>query len=281
MTSIIKPLSTALFGSLLLSGCVLDEDNDDYSVGVQVSDAEKGVAEVTVTVTGDFAEGQSINVTPHMQMVDGPDGTPGMEHGTPFSVNEGELDSSGQFKTTAYFLMPSNMPAAMGGEKMGDWSINVEYNDVTENFPITVEMMPDDKKTVSENGRSYYLFDLGLKAMNGMDQFSVYISSRETMFEYSPVSEGVTLNTGDANLELSLENVVVDMCTAADCTADSITEDDWTLATADDSVAGKYTAMNLGLAGDGSDTVQIRLTINNATTPMVSDAFSFASMPDM
>lgn len=285
MTSILKPLSTVLFGSLLLSGCVLDEDNDGYSVGVQVSDAEKGVAEVTVTVTGDFVEGQSINVTPHMQMVDG-DGNPTMTHGTPLSDNEGELDANGQFKTTAYFLMPSTM----GDTKMGDWSINVEYNDITENFPITVEMMGTDKKNLvgtladdaishmgADVARPYYIYDLGRMTMNNMNQFSVYITARETLFDYNPIAVGETL-TGGAT-DLGITAVTVEMCSADDCASNDAS---WKDAMPDTTVLGKYTAMDLDLQGDDTDEVQVRLTVNTTLKQTSDDmdhvTFTFSDM---
>jgi len=266
MTSFLKPLSTALLGGLLLTGCVLDEDNDGYSVDVQVSDAEKGVAEVTVSVTGDFVEGQSINVTPHMLMVSG------MEHGTPFSTNEGQLDANGQFKTTAYFLMPSNMPAAMGGEKMGDWSINVEYNDVTENFPITVAMMGTDRKnlvgTLADDAithmgdsvaRPYYLFEHGLDADH---EFSVYIAARETMFDYAAITSGAVLSAGTSN-ELSVGNPQVTMClySGSTCsTLDVITDSN-----------GVYTTTNLQFINQSTDKIRVSLSINGETKTLTTD----------
>lgn len=254
MTSILKPLSTALLGTLLLSGCVLDEDNDGYNVDIKVGDVVKGVAEVTVTVSGDgVAEGQSINVTPHMRMVDADDNTT-MEHGTPFSVNEGLLDENGQFKTTAYFLMGSKN---MNGEKAGDWSINIEYNDATENFPITVDMMMSDKKSLTDAEQNqFFIFDLGRR----MDSFSVYISARETMFDYSPVTDTAT----------------VEMCAANDCDSNS---NSWKLA--EEGNAGEYKAMGFGLAGDDTDKIQVRLTVDNAAQPLTSSAFSFTSMSGM
>lgn len=257
MTSFLKPLSTALLGGLLLTGCVLDEDNDGYSVDVQVSDAEKGVAEVTVSVTGDFVEGQSINVTPHMLMVSG------MEHGTPFSANEGQLDANGQFKTTAYFLMPSNMPAAMGGAKMGDWSINVEYNNVTENFPITVAMMGTDRKNLfgnkdsdaiahmgSDIARPYYLYDLGL---NTDGEFSVYVAARETLFDYSAIVDGTVMNAG-TNYELSIGTAEVTMClySGSSCT-------DLDVVSGED---GTYTTTDLIFADKSTDIIRVSVSVD-------------------
>lgn len=282
MTSILKPLSTALLGGLLLSGCVLDEDNNDsYNVDVQVGDAVKGVAEVTVTVTGDNTEGQNINVTPHMKMVDNSDGSPGMEHGTPFSVNEGQLDENGEFKTTAYFLMPSAMPASMGGDKMGDWSINVEYNGVTENFPITVDMMMADKKNLAGNldtdpattddtimhmgataARPYYVYDLGRDTMGNMDEFSVYVSTRETLFDYSAVIDGAVLNAGTSE-ELTVGTTIVKMCKYA---ANTCT---WVSANSDGN--GVYTASSLGLTGMATDIVRVSLSIDGTTKNTSSD----------
>ena len=299
MTSILKPLSTALFGGLLLSGCVLDEDNDGYTVDVQVGDVVKGVAEVTVTVSGDgVAEGQSINVTPHMRMVDADDNTT-MEHGTPFSINEGELDANGQFKTTAYFLMGSKN---MSGEKAGDWSINIEYNDAKETFPITVDMMMSDKKSLtggdtdqinsemdmssggmeatsnpmpSMTARSYYLFDLGRHVMDGMNSFSVYISARESLFEYTPVAVGETL-TGGMN-DLGITSVKGEMCAAVDCATNDAS---WITAMAGDT--GEYKAMDLGLAGDENDEVEVRLTVNDTIKKTSDDmdhaTFTFSAM---
>mgnify|MGYP005998225563 CR=1 FL=1 len=268
MSSIFKPLSTALLGGLLLSGCVLDEDSDGYNVDVNVGDVVKGVAEVTVTVSGDgVAEGQDINVTPNMQMVDG-DGNPTMTHGTPFSANEGQLDASGQFKTTAYFLMPS----AMGDTKMGDWSINVEYNGVTENFPITVKMMGTDRKNLvgtladdpishmgNDVARSYYLYE---HALDTEQQFSVYIAARETLFDYPAVINGAVLSAG-TSYELNIGTAEVTMCldSGSTCAAlDVVTDND-----------GIYTTTDLTFVDKSTDKIRVSLSINSDEKTITKD----------
>lgn len=269
-----------LLAASLLTGCVLEEDDNGVDIQLELSGIEGATAEVIVTVTGDDVEGQDISVTPHMQMVDG-NGNPTMTHGTPFSATDGQLDDNGQFTTTAYFLMPS---ANGEGMKMGDWSVNVEFEGETENFPIEVlnitgpkrlfggaddQIMSEmhnhgDNADMSEMGdmgmteheaRTYYLFDMGRHVMDmGMNSFSVYIAARESLFDYSPVSVNEILNEGGHH-SYTITDVLVEMCSNDDCT-----NNDWTTATEQEET-GIYTANGLSLMNDEHDMIQVRLNI--------------------
>ena len=147
----------------------------------------------------------------------------------------------------------------MGGEAMGDWSLNVEFNETTENFPIIVEMMGSDKKTLTDtDSNQFFVFDLGRHVMGNMNEFSVYISARNTMFDYSPIDE----------------NATVEMCAADDCATSDSTS--WKLAVRTN--PGEYKAMELGLAGDDTDEIQVRVTESNAAETLTSDAFTFSAM---
>ncbi|MEH6347174.1 MAG: hypothetical protein V7785_18915 [Bermanella sp.] len=280
----LKQLSLITFATFALGGCVLDESNDNtsdadsqYSFALTMGDITKGVAQVSVQVTdneGNALPDSQISVTPLMNM------TSGMKHGAPVSAHSGTLNpvdsltNTGEFTTTAYFLMPS----VMGDEPMGDWSIHVEFEGESQKFDVTVNMSTADVKRLSGgeldqnpatdmNGdatmesRTYYLFERTRMAMENMNSFEVFIAAREDMMNYAAVSTDTLLNEGVVDAELAITSVSVEMCNAnQDCTV----EDNWVMAMAVEGETGVYKAMNLGLVGDDSDEVEVRLNVNQA-----------------
>lgn len=274
-----KRLLTCLLLPLLLSACGSDSNTtddslfprtlnlgDEYSATLSMSDVVNGVANITVTITskdGLSLEGEAIEVSPLMVMASG------MEHGTPFENASGTLDENGSFTSTAYFLMPSNMPS---GDPMGDWSITVSFDGQDASTPITVDMLSSDVKTLkgrdsdqvmSMSGgttdRTYYLYnrDRHINSAMNMNMFEVYVAARETMMDYQAIADGNVLNAGSMH-ELTINNVLVEMCTS-ECDL----ETNWITATAKDNHPGIYQGMGLGLTGDGSDMVMVRLTVND------------------
>lgn len=297
----LKQLSLITCATFALGGCVLDESNDNssgansqYSFALTMSDITKGVAQVSVQVTdndGKTLPDSQISVTPLMNMANG------MKHGTPFSANAGALNDAGEFTTTAYFLMPS----AMGDTPMGDWSINVEFEGQSQQFDVTVDMSTADVKRLSGDGldqipatdmngdatmeeRTYYLFERTRMAMENMNSFEVFIAAREDMMNYAVVSTDTLLNEGIEEAELAIASVNVEMCnTSLDCTV----EDNWVMAMEEDDESGVYKAMNLGLVGDESDEVEIRLNVNqtlktsNGLQNGLNARFTFDATTDM
>ena len=280
----LKQFTLATLAALTLSGCELDDSDSNsdastgtYSFDLTLGEVSNGVAEVSVKVTdnnGDDLPSSSVTVTPMMNM------TSGMQHGTPFSANSGELDDDGEFSTTAYFLMPS----AMGDTPMGDWSITMAFEGESETFDITVEMATSDVKKLSggdsdqipsmdmnmdstmemamamEN-RTYYLFERERMVMDNMNSFEVFIAAREDMMNYAAIEEDVTLNEGVMGANLTINNVQVEMCNMQnDCSKQSV---NWISASAIEGEAGVYKVMGLGLMGDDNDEVDVRLTIND------------------
>lgn len=282
-----KQFTLATFAALTLSGCDLNDSNSNsdassgtYSFNLTLGEVNKGVANVLVTVTdndGNALPDESVTVTPNMKMADLPDGSEGMEHGTPFSANSGALNEDGQFNTTAYFLMPS----AMGDTPMGDWSIEVAFEGESKTFDINVDMATSDvKKLIDEEdqipkmamdtdmanmemeNRWYYLFERARMTMDDMNSFEVFIAAREDMLTYPAVAIGKTLNEGVMGAALTITNVSVEMCnTINDCAPQSI---NWVSAAAVADQPGVYKAIGLGLVGDDSDEVEVRLTVNDS-----------------
>lgn len=282
-----KQFTLATFAALTLSGCDLNDSDSNsdaysgtYSFNLTLGEVNKGVANVLVTVTdndGNALPDESVTVTPNMKMADLPDGSEGMEHGTPFSANSGALNEDGQFNTTAYFLMPS----AMGDTPMGDWSIEVAFEGESKTFDINVDMATSDvKKLIDEEdqipkmamdtdmanmemeNRWYYLFERARMTMDDMNSFEVFIAAREDMLTYPAVAIGKTLNEGVMGAALTITNVSVEMCnTINDCAPQSI---NWVSAAAVADQPGVYKAIGLGLVGDDSDEVEVRLTVNDS-----------------
>ncbi len=294
----LKKLSLISLISLAASGCVLDDSDSDasYSFELNLGEVNNGVAEVTVQVIdndGDALPNNQVNVTPNMQMVDNNDGSAGMAHGTPFSSNAGALNENGQFTTTAYFLMPSSMDGTEE-TKMGDWSITVEFDGESKTFPIDVVGMSDRQILVGDDqdqipnmsstaNRSYYIFNRGRTVMNAMNDmpamnsFEIYVAARESMMDYAPITLDATLNEGDNSAELTIDSLNVTMC-ISDCESETAT---WAMAMAVDGKEGVYKAMNLGLTGDDTDSVHVKLTVNG-TEKLKGDEgranFSFTTM---
>ena len=267
----LKQFTLATLAAFTLSGCELDDSDSNsdastgtYSFDLTLGEISNGVAEVSVKVTdnnGDDLPSSSVTIKPMMNMASG------MQHGTPFSANSGELDDDGEFSTTAYFLMPS----AMGDTPMGDWSITMAFEGESETFDITVEMATSDVKKLSggdsdqipsmEN-RTYYLFERERMVMDNMNSFEVFIAAREDMMNYAAIEEDVTLNEGVMGANLTINNVQVEMCNMQnDCSKQSV---NWISASAIEGEAGVYKVMGLGLMGDDNDEVDVRLTINDA-----------------
>ncbi len=278
-----KRLLACLLLPLFLSACGSDSDSsgdannsaefpkilslgDNYTATFDMTEVTNGVADITVNIAskdGQSLQGQAITLSPLMVMANG------IEHGTPFENSMGTLDESGSFTGTAYFLMPSNMPS---GDPMGDWSITVSFDTKSEIIPITVDMMSSDVKTLkgsdsdqvmSMSGgttdRTYYLYnrDRHINSAMNMNMFEVYVAARETMMDYQAIADGNVLNAGSMH-ELTINNVLVKMCTS-ECDL----ETNWITATAKDNHPGIYQGMGLGLTGDGSDMVMVRLTVND------------------
>ncbi len=261
----LNKISIALLATASLSGCVLEDDDKNENIQLTLGEVKNGVAEIVINVNNheDLLD-SSIQVSPLMDMVEG------MQHGTPFSNSEGQLDENGHFATTAYFLMPSKMNA--DSEKMGDWSINVELDGKTTNLPIEVIGMSDMQKLQgdtddkimnmdgTESNRTYYIFNRQLKSMaatssmEAMSSLEVYIAARETMMKYSAITQSTTLNAGD-NHSLAITEVGVTMCIdACDNSAN------WKVAEASSEQDGVYTGSFMAEAING---IQVKLEINN------------------
>lgn len=274
-----KRLFACLLLPLFLSACGSDSDSSDegafprtlnlgdqYTATLDMTDVTNGVADITVNITakdGQSLQGQTITLSPLMVMASG------MEHGTPFENSTGTLDENGSFTSTAYFLMPSNMPS---GDPMGDWSITITFDSKSEIIPITVDMMSSDVKTLKggdtdqimnmsggTTDRTYYLYNRGRhinSAMN-MNMFEVYVAARESMMDYQAIVDGNVLNA-DSMHELIINNVLVEMC-STECDL----ETNWITAMAKDNHPGMYQGMGLGLTGNDTDMVMLRLTVND------------------
>ena len=291
-----KRLLATLAIPFILSACGSDNASDAYTFDLQLGEVKEGVADINITVTSnDDSElpNSNIKVYPLMLMASG------IEHGTPFENATGQLEEDGTFTSTAYFLMPSNMPSGMA---MGDWSITVEFDGQSQIFPITVDMGTSDVKTLkgsdndqimamgdssSTTDRTYYFYNRGrhINAEMSMNAFEIYVAARESMMDYQAISVGNILNEGSM-YELNIASVIVDMCTS-NCDI----EGSWKTAVEDPDYPGIYKASELGLVNDETDSVMVRLTVDNElkddgtlasneNTPSTSVMFSFDDSTD-
>ena len=251
---------------------------ENYSATFDMTDVDKGVADITIsiaTVDGSPLPDEEVSVTPLMQM------NSGMNHDTPMLVRSGALDESGEFETTAYFLMPSS-------EDLGTWSMTVEFDGEMETFAIDVDMMMSEREQLNgtedkimgmtaEQGRPYFLFSEGRHIMNEMDHFTVYLAARETMMKHTSLQTGITL-TGEmamdmeeempmmameemTSYDLTVNSISVQMCTASDCNSN---ENSWKNAMPVEGYPGQFqNHESLGLTGDESDVINVRLTVND------------------
>ncbi len=281
----LNKISIALLATTVLSGCVLeDNDNNDNDIQLTLGDIKNGVAQVSIHVDDhENLQNADIKISALMNMLNG------MEHGTPISNASGTLDENGDYTATDYFLMPSSM----GGEKMGDWFLNVELNGETKAFPIEVLGMSGMQKLQGDEGdqiskmdgtsidRSYYIFNREIKSMaasntmNAMSSLEVYIAARETMMNYSAVMQDTTLNAGD-NSELAINSVSVSMCIAG-CD----TSTNWKAATVSNEHEGVYKTEFMAEATDG---IHVKLLINGIEKLKGDDGiatFNATAMMDM
>jgi len=271
-----KRLATLIFIPFLLSACGSDDEQGN-SVSLSMGDMENGVAELTVTITDENQEPVTegdISITPVMYM------DSGMVHSTPMANQNGQLNQNGQHTATAYFLM-----ASMNGY----WEVEVEFAGKTHTFDIEVDMMMSDRKVLkgassdlishmgNDVARSYYLFNLGREVSDSQNQFTVFVAARETLMAYQAITDGATLNA-DTQYEYPLGTVVVEMC-SIDCD----NQTNWKTAIENSEAAGEYTASDLNLAGDETDSIDVRLTIggerktSDGSETGYNASFTFAS----
>jgi len=273
-TQSMKPWIALSTLSFILVGCGSDTDEtqaafpmtldlgEQYQAIVNMSDIENAQADFNIEVQskdGSLLPDESVTIAPLMEMVSG------MNHGTPMSKTQGNLDDNQQFTTTAYFLMPS-------GEEMGQWSFTLSFDGESASFPVDVTMNTADRQVLQGTDdvimgmnnmttpRRYFLFKQHRHVSESMNQFTVYIAARETMMKHTSIESGLTLSgaMGDSTYDLTIENIVVEMC-AVDCEL----ETSWITAMAVENTAGQFRASDLGLAGDTTDEIHVRLTVND------------------
>jgi hypothetical protein len=176
-----------------------------------------------------------------------------------------ESTTAGTYDCTLYYLMASQM---MSGDSMGYWDLKVMIGGMMGEsahfYPSVMMAMGDSTratlKGVSDeingmNGvenRSYYLFKSGLSGMTGNHSFQLFIAAKESMMSYPAVTTGGILNNGDADYELAVSSVNVELSTDATT---------WVTATEDGN--GYWTATGLSGLTDGTQgELYVRLTIN-------------------
>lgn len=279
---LLKPLVAVLTltsASLMTTGCVdLDDDDDDskgvtYQATATVGTITAGVGEYTVKVTasdGSDLEGETITVTPLMDMQN--DGS--INHGTPVSAQSGELDQNGEFKATAYFLMPSM--------ESSTWYLEVSGSEMTQRLPITIAwedngphsrlIGSDDDKIMSDSSyRTYYIFNTGVTEHTGMNMTEVllYVGAQEDTTEYNAVAVGETLTGGSQDLPISAVNLklCVSDCMTMDGDASVMNMDNW--KDAEGGVDGLYGATFMTT---DVESIMIQLTVNNEVKTTMSGA---------
>lgn len=305
-----KRLLATLAIPLVITACGSDDEQsaafprtlnlgDNYQATLDMTDIDQGISDITVTIhTYDgspLPDGEEITITPLMEMVSG------MNHDTPVSIRNGEPNDEGEFQTTAYFLMPS-------GPEMGEWYLTVDYAGESETFNIDVDMSTSERqmlvgdtandkiKDMNDNdiSRKYFLFNEGRHVTDSMNAFTVYVAARETMMLHTSLTTGITLtgemamdmesmsvNTSDFSsramaMPASDYDLIVNTVTVEMCTSDCDTTGDWETAEAVEGKSGQYKASNLGLTGNSSDAVNVKLSVNG-TAKLQGDGTAYAT----
>lgn len=314
----LKPLAAILTiaaTSVVTTGCIELNDNGDgsntqktYTASsenyhfeyISNDDLNGGVNNYTLKVSakdGSDLEGETVSSVPVMDMVSG------IKHSTPTASLSGNLDSEGNFTTTAYFLMPSINPS--NNEKLGDWYLNVEFDGESANIPFDVSWEEgsrgnlfggDDDQIKDMSGkdtdRNYFIYFEGAHHMDNLHTFSVYVSARESMMDYKPVIQGMALSKGGtmgmsmnmmsmANEEdLIVNSVNVEICLEA-CdnsanfyTAEASTQKDgvYSISVADH--PSDLSTLHVTVSVNGHKKTNVSRTSDIATVTLVADSMS-------
>lgn len=281
ITTLVLPLFLAACGSddeTNSSDLITLDFGDAYEATLEIGQVSDASADIQVTITAkdeSSTEGFAVSLTPNMAM------TSGHDHSTPMASESGVLDANGQFTTKAYFLMPTR---GADGEVQGNWSFEVTFNQETLVVPFEVEMNTADRKMLrgvtdqisgmsGPMSRPYFLYSEGRHVMNGMDSFTVFVAAREHMTKHTGLVDGISL-VGQMQMPMMMEapmesssnytleniEVIVEMCAQSDCDNNALS---WQTAEAVNGVVGQYKATDLGLNGDSSDNIKVRLTVNS------------------
>lgn len=233
---------------------------------------------ITENASGDPVSGVDVSLMPMMYMAM-------HQHGTP--VGDIVDNNDGTYTCTIYYLMASSMM----GTSMGYWELQVMiggmmgesvsfYPDVMMAMSDTVRAtlkgqsdlieamaMGDMGGIATTENRSYYLFNNGLTGITDNHDLELFIAAKESMMSYPAVYDGQVLNAGDANYELTISSIEVDVSTDASTWVSAN-------ANANDGGNGLWTASGLTGLTDGTEgNIYVRLTVNgeqkttDGTTP--------------
>lgn len=205
--------------------------------------------------TGTPAIGLQIALSPLMQM------STGMQHATPDEDCTESSRTAGDYLCTVYYVMA----ASMNGVAMGDWSLTADFGGESVRFTPNVGMAMGDTPLATLKGqedripgmplpepRTYYLFRESLSGVSGNHTLKLFIAARENMLSFPPVATGTVLNAGDADHELRITAMQVEVST------DAL---DWQPASEDGN--GHWTAAAItGLSDAVSAPIHVRLRIN-------------------
>lgn len=203
---------------------------------------------------GEPATGLSPMIMPMMYMQ-------AHEHSTP-KLMVSESNTAGTYDATVYYVMASVMGT---GDTMGYWKIKVTIGDESVDFyPKVMMAMGDtvhaklrgqeDKMPTMGGGemkRPYEIFKESLSIDDNGADFSVFITTRESMMSFPALTDGLVLNK-DTDYELSVSNIAVEMST---------NKETWT--TASDDGNGFWSADDLPIENDGSaQSIYVKLSVN-------------------
>lgn len=213
---------------------------------IAVADAATGLTPQT---------GLALSLSPVMHMAS-------HSHGTPVDGCT-ETATAGTYDCTLYYLMASQM---MNGTAMGYWDLRllVDGTDEAHFHPPVMMAMGDSTRATlkgvnddiagmgqTEN-RSYYLFRSHLSGETDNHRFQLFIAAKENMMDYPALASGSILNPGDAEHELSVASIGVEVSTDAS---------NWLTASEDG--GGYWTADGLsGLSNGTQGEIYVRLTVN-------------------
>lgn len=266
-----KAVKTLAFSlSLVASACLMSACSDsnnsqknDYELSesfkvTYLSEmAQVGKSNLKIEITdldGTPMEGLSPTLSPLMEMST-------HNHSTPYGSFT-ESDEAGIYNATIYYLMAS-------GPEMGTWylDIGLPYDESVTFQPDVMMAMGDTARanlksqtdTIAnmmggEEKRTYILFNDGLSDGDSGHDFSVFITTKESMMSFPAISAGQILNA-DSDYELTISSITVAMST------DPSDGDSW--VTASNEGEGIWTAEGLtGLTDGEAGSIYVRLSVN-------------------
>jgi len=242
----------------------------EYVPGMMAAQQGKTTFKIRITrrSDGSAATGLAVSLMPMMYMT-------AHNHSSPVDTVTEDVNDSGTYICTVYYLMAS----MMSGSSMGYWELKVMIGgmqgETATFYPVVGMAMGSDtvratlkgqndliaSMTGTEN-RTYYLFNDGVD----VSSFDLFIAAKESMMSYPAISAGTVLHD-ESGATWTVNPIEV---------AVSTDETNWIPAT--DYTGGHWSVSGLsGLTADVTGTIYIKITINGEQKTTDGSAVSGAN----